>query len=97
MKKKTRGHVGRLVGARIRLRRRMKGLTCMDVGKRVYGDRGIAANKVAARNISQLETQARAMSVISLWRVANALDADWRDLLPDMPVAETHDEGENGA
>ena len=71
--------LGRFVLSRCKQARIDAGLTCQQLGDRMYGPDN---RRVGLRKVSQFENRQGAVSMLTLWKIAEALKMDWRDLLP---------------
>lgn len=69
--------LGGLVARRCKEKRRELGLSRSDLGKRIFGD----VSNPSIR-IGNFENRKGAMNLLTLWRLAEGLGVDWRELLP---------------
>lgn len=69
--------LGGFVARRCKQKRREAGITRADLGRRIFGDVSNPSIRVG-----NFENRKGAMNLLTLWRLAEGLGVDWRELLP---------------
>ena len=81
--------LGTIVGRRCRDKRRKLGISRAELGEIIFGD---ISNP--AQRIGNLENRKGTMTLLTLWRLAEGLGVDWRELLPSSSsIKKGHDNG----